>query len=37
MPIYHPAAALHNPNMRTPLEHDFETLAKLLEARKLSS
>ena len=37
MPIYHPAAALHNPNMRTPLEHDFEVLAKLLAERKLTT
>jgi len=30
MPIYHPAAALHNPGMRTPLEGDFRALAAVV-------
>jgi DNA polymerase len=33
MPVYHPAAALHNPSMKAPLEHDFESLRQLLESR----
>ena len=36
MPIYHPAAALHNPNMRAPLEQDFAALATFLQDRKLT-
>lgn len=32
MPIYHPAAALHNPNMRAPLERDFAALKQYLES-----
>ncbi len=30
MPIYHPAAALHNPGMRAPLEQDFKALAAVV-------
>ncbi len=33
MPIYHPAAALHNPNMRAPVEHDFAALGEFLKGR----
>ena len=32
-PIYHPAAALHQPALRTALEADFAALATLLAAR----
>ncbi len=31
MPIYHPAAALHNPRMRAPLEADFKALAAVVK------
>ena len=30
-PIYHPAAALHNPRLRPALEQDFQNLKSLLE------
>jgi DNA polymerase len=30
-PIYHPAAALHNPRLRPTLEQDFQNLRSLLE------
>ncbi len=30
-PIYHPAAALHNPGLRPALEQDFQNLRSLLE------
>ncbi len=30
-PIYHPAAALHNPRLRPALEQDFQNLRSLLE------
>ena len=30
-PIYHPAAALHNPQLRSTIESDFKRLPALLE------
>lgn len=33
-PIYHPAAALHNPNLRQALLDDFQALKKFLAERK---
>jgi len=32
VPIYHPAAALHNENLRSELSGDFHTLAELLQS-----
>jgi DNA polymerase len=32
-PVYHPAAALHNPGMRSRLEGDFLALGRLLQER----
>jgi uracil-DNA glycosylase family 4 len=29
-PTYHPAVVTHNPNMRTPLERDFQSLGNLI-------
>src|SRR5256885_7038921 len=31
-PVFHPAAALHQPSLRADLEKDFQALAKFLEA-----
>jgi len=33
-PIYHPAATLHNPNLRTDLEEDFQKLSELLDGKR---
>lgn len=33
-PMYHPAAALHNPKLRPVIESDFQRLLKLLEKRE---
>ncbi|HEY3398076.1 MAG TPA: uracil-DNA glycosylase [Armatimonadota bacterium] len=32
-PLYHPAAALHNPRLSQPLEEDFEALGRMLRER----
>ena len=29
-PMYHPAAALHNPNLRSVIENDFKELPNIL-------
>jgi uracil-DNA glycosylase family 4 len=34
-PTYHPAVITHNPNMREPLEQDFQALAEVLGKRKI--
>ncbi len=31
LPLYHPAAALHNPGLRETIERDFQAVGKLLE------
>ena len=31
-PIYHPAAALYNPNLKEVLQNDFKTLAKIIKS-----
>ena len=36
-PIYHPAAALHNGNLRQPLFDDFKALKDFLDSQKTSS
>jgi len=36
-PIYHPAAALHNPNLKQALFDDFAALGKFLSEQKSSS
>jgi DNA polymerase len=33
-PIYHPAAALHNPNLRQALYDDFKALGAFLDSQK---
>jgi uracil-DNA glycosylase family 4 len=33
-PVFHPAAALHQPSLRTELERDFQALARLLETER---
>jgi DNA polymerase len=33
-PMYHPAAALHNPGLRQTLKDDFQTLGKFLASRR---
>lgn len=32
LPMFHPAVALYNPNRRSDLERDFQTLARLLDS-----
>lgn len=34
VPMYHPAAALHQPNLRSVIAHDFAQLNKLIEKEK---
>jgi DNA polymerase len=35
VPMYHPAAALHQPNLKSVIAHDFSRLKELIEKEKL--